>query len=90
MFPLIDVACTAPGSDSDIFISWTFIKLINLSLTLFQVDINEAGMSKILDDNGDIGREDFIKFSQDSKLLDFGNLMGEVGVKTLATYPFMP
>ena len=59
-----------------------------LSLTLLQVDINEAGMSKILDDNGDIGREDFIKFSQDSKLLDFGNLMGEVGVKTLATYPY--
>ena len=59
-----------------------------LSLTLPQVDINEAGMSKILDDNGDIGREDFIKFSQDSKLLDFGNLMGEVGVKTLATYPY--
>ena len=52
------------------------------------MDINEAGMSKILDDNGDIGREDFIKFSQDSKLLDFGNLMGEVGVKTLATYPY--
>ena len=52
------------------------------------MDINEAGMSKILDDNGDIGREDFIKFSQDSKLLDFGNLMGEVGVKTLATHPY--
>ena len=40
-------------------------------------------MSKILDDNGDIAREDFIKFSQDSKLLDFGNLMGEGGVRGL-------
>ena len=41
-------------------------------------------MSKILDDNGDIGRDDFIKFSQDSKLLDFGNVMGEGGVRGLS------
>ena len=41
-------------------------------------------MSKILDDNGDITKDDFIKFSQDSKLLDFGNLMGEGGVRGLS------
>ena len=41
-------------------------------------------MSKILDDNGDIARDDFIKFSQDSKLLDFGNVMGEGGVRGLS------
>ena len=41
-------------------------------------------MSKFLDDNGEIAREDFIKFSQDSKLLDFGNVMGEGGVRGLS------
>ena len=41
-------------------------------------------MSKILDENGEITKDDFIKFSQDSKLLDFGNLMGEGGVRGLS------
>ena len=41
-------------------------------------------MCKILDDNGEIARDDFIKFSQDSKLLDFGNVMGDGGVRGLS------
>ena len=40
------------------------------------MEVNEAAAGKIIDDNGDIGKDDFIKFAQDSKLLDFGNAMG--------------
>ena len=47
----------------------------------WKVDVNEAGVSKIQDDNGDIAREDFIKFAQDNKLLDFGNVMGDGGMR---------
>ena len=47
----------------------------------WKVDVNEAGLSKIQDDNGDIAREDFIKFAQDNKLLDFGNVMGDGGMR---------
>ena len=38
--------------------------------------------SKITDDNGDISKEDFIKISQDYKLLDFGNIMTGGDIKS--------
>ena len=38
--------------------------------------MNETAASKIVDENGEVGKDDFIKFAQDSKLLDFGNAMG--------------
>ena len=50
-----------------------------------QVELDEKAASKITDDNGEIVKEDFIKISQDSKLLDFGNVMGGDGMKQSST-----
>ena len=48
---------------------------------LLKVDLDERASAKITDDNGDISKEDFVKIAQDSKLLDFGNVMAGDGMK---------
>jgi len=48
---------------------------------IYQVDLDERASNKITDDNGDISKEDFVKIAQDSKLLDFGNVMAGDGMK---------
>ena len=53
--------------------------------TITQVELDEKAASKITDENGEIAKEDFIKISQDSKLLDFGNVMGGEGMKQSST-----
>ena len=52
---------------------------------VMQVDLDERAASKITDENGDISKEDFVKIAQDSKLLDFGNVMGGDGIKQSST-----
>ena len=42
-----------------------------------QVDFEAKAAKKIADENGEINREDFFKFAIDTKLLDFGQAMGE-------------
>ena len=45
---------------------------------LIKVRLDEAAMQKVpLEDGNLISKEDFIKISQDLKLLDFGGPMGE-------------
>ena len=45
---------------------------------LIKVRLDEAAMQKLtLEDGNLISKEDFIKISQDLKLLDFGGPMGE-------------
>ena len=36
-----------------------------------QVELDLKALSKIVDEHGDINREDFTKFAQDTKLTDF-------------------
>ena len=43
-----------------------------------QVDFEAKAAKKIADENGEINREDFFKFAIDTKLLDFGQAIGEV------------
>ena len=47
----------------------------------FQVEVNECAVGKFQDAKGEISKDDFIKFAQDSKLLDFGNAMGGEVIK---------
>ena len=42
--------------------------------------MSEPAVAKITDDNGDIAKDDFVKFCMDSKLLDFGNVMAMSGL----------
>lgn len=48
---------------------------------MFQVEVNECAVGKFQDSKGEISKDDFIKFAQDSKLLDFGNAMGGEVIK---------
>ena len=53
------------------------MKLENV-IYLIKVRLDEAAMQKVpLEDGNLISKEDFIKISQDLKLLDFGGPMGE-------------
>ena len=38
---------------------------------MIQVELDLKALSKIVDEHGDINREDFTKFAQDTKLTDF-------------------
>ena len=42
-----------------------------------KVELDAKAARKIADENGEITREDFFKFAIDTKLLDFGCVMGE-------------
>ena len=41
------------------------------------MDFDTKAAKKIADENGEINREDFFKFAIDTKLLDFGQAMGD-------------
>ena len=41
------------------------------------MEFDAKAAKKIADENGEINREDFFKFAIDTKLLDFGQAMGE-------------
>ena len=41
------------------------------------MDFDTKAAKKIADENGEINREDFFKFSIDTKLLDFGQAVGD-------------
>ena len=49
----------------------------NIQKHLQQVEFDAKAANRIADENGEIGREDFFKFAIDTKLLDFGCVMGE-------------
>jgi len=52
---------------------------------IYQVELDRKVEAKITDENGEISREDFIKFAHDNKLLDFGNLTaGDVSKQKLS------
>ena len=42
-----------------------------------KVEFDEKAANRIVDRNGEICKEDFLKFATDTKLLDFGSAMGE-------------
>ena len=42
-----------------------------------QVEFDTKAAKKITDENGKINRENFFKFAIDTKLLDFGQTMGD-------------
>lgn len=46
-------------------------------LSVYQVNLDEAALSKVVTDEGLISKADFIKLGQDLKLLEFGGPMGE-------------
>ena len=52
-----------------------------MKTALFKVDLEYRVAAKFLDEDGNISKEDFIKISQDFKLLDFGNVMAGVDNK---------
>ena len=47
---------------------------------LVQVEYDAKAANKIADENEEISREDFFKFAIDTKLLDFGCVIGEGSV----------
>ena len=42
-----------------------------------KVEFDEKAANRIVDRNGEICKEDFLKFATDTKLLDFGSAMGK-------------
>ena len=53
-----------------------------------QVALDPKTAQKIADENGEISREDFFKFAVDTKLLDFGCVMGDsISMGTLFQKP---
>ena len=45
------------------------------------MEINFSAIQKIQDDDGDIQKDDFMKFCTDNRLLDFGNVMAIAGAE---------
>ena len=50
---------------------------IKYLINLCKVELDPKTARKIADENGEISREDFFKFAVDTKLLDFGCVMGD-------------
>ena len=52
------------------------------------MEINFSAIQKIQDDDGDIQKDDFMKFCTDNRLLDFGNVMAIAGAEARWIYFF--